>query len=108
MILLDIDENKVIAFAMVPYTPDENVIQMSAGVPGDHDKLKMIPQLQIMDRNTMKVLESAMLTPGELEKFIYEGMAVLRGIDGATDSVDGFFEAYRAKVRKRAAQAQGG
>lgn len=101
MITLDIDSKKVITLAMVPFVPSEQVMQMSAGVKGDFDKVKMIVQLQILSYPELNVLSSAMLSLDELKTLLHLGRAIGMSVDGVADILDVKFDDYRKIVQEK-------
>lgn len=102
MILLKLDEDKVISFALVPYLPSDDVIAMAADQPqGDYDKVKLLPQLQILRRSDLTVINSATLTPHELKCLLYLGRAIGKSLESMTEIVDSNFEEYRVMVKRQ-------
>ncbi len=101
MITLAIDAKKVITLAMVPFVPTEQVMQMSDGIKGDFDKVKMIIQLQIMSYPELNVLASAMLNMDELKVLLHLGRALGMSVDAVAEAVDTKFEDYRKIVQEK-------
>lgn len=99
MIQLDIDK-KIITLAMVPYIPNDAVIEMATGLNGDYDKVKIMVQLQIMDKD-MNVETSALMSIDELKTLLHLGRAVGMSIDAMSDTLDQKFEEYRKSVREK-------
>lgn len=101
MILLEIDKEKVLSLAMVPYTPSVNLVQMAAehGYP-EGDRVKMIPQLQILRRSDLSVIYAVLLTPLELAQLGHLVRALGKSLDATSKIVDDNFEDFRKFARK--------
>lgn len=107
MILLEIDKDKVLTIAMVPMPPNEYVINVAAGMEekGDYDRVKLIPQIQILKRDGLRPLECVTLTPDELMAFLHLARAVGKTLEKSADIVNENFNDYRKYVMAKAARA---
>lgn len=116
MIQLSLDESKIITFALVPYTPDATVIEMAAAQPddqrkaGEYDKVKLLPQLQILNRKDLSVIATSVLTVDELMALLLLGKSIGASLKNIEDVVDKHYDQYREFVLRAsaAAAAKGG
>lgn len=100
MILSEIDD-KVLTLAILPYVPNDQVIEMATGVAGDHDKVRLVVQLQILRRDGLEVESAMLLSMENLSALLHLGRAVGKSLPDMTKTVDGWFEEYRHKVRSK-------
>jgi hypothetical protein len=99
VIPLELDKEKVITIATVPYIPNRAIMEMAqlAG-PGDYDKIKVLPQLQILRAGTLSVIEGVIMTPAELSQLFHLAQAVGRSLGDQAIAMDQHWDRYRKMV----------
>jgi hypothetical protein len=98
VIPLGIDNKKILGIGSLLLPPDDMMLEIIKTTPGLQDKdapMRALTQIQIMDRDTFRVLESAVLAPHELLKFIHLARAVGLANAGIGKLVDKSFKDYK-------------